>query len=218
MNVLPKNGQLRFLEVGCYPGTYMWYFNHFFDYQVSGMEYVDWCSERVPQLLLSVDVACEVIHCDVLTYQLSSTDLSWDVVASFGLIEHFIDTDQIIQKHLDLVKPGGYMVLVIPSHHGLYGHIVKLVDSEAYITHNQMSYDDILDSLSRIGQVEILAGGYYGRLGFWATGLYQRFERAGRLPYLLFRGPLWILEQVGRVLPNTSFLSPYAAVVARKMD
>lgn len=216
--VLPKNRGMRFLEVGCHPGHYMWYFHHFFDYKVSGLEYVREFCDKVRKSLEGIDVPSDVICDDLFSFTPSSPEVRWDVVASFGLIEHFQDTEDVIKKHLALLKNGGHLVLVIPNHQGIYGKILKLVSLEKYNAHNLMKYEDILDALKKIGNVRIVEGGYYGHIGFWATGLYSRVRAMGRLPYLFVRGPLWVLERVGRILPNSAFLSPNAAVIAVKSE
>lgn len=215
---LPKDKQMRFLEVGCYPGSYMWYFYQFFNYQVSGLEYVDWCCDHTRRLLQAQGINGEVIHGDLFAYRPPSVELRWDVVASVGLIEHFTDTVEVIQKHLNLLKPGGYLVLVIPNHQGLYGRILKTMNPKKYQIHNRMGYADIHKALDQLGQTEVLAGGYYGRLGFWNTGLYARVRSMGKLPYLLVRSPFWVLERAGRLLPNSRCFSPNAAVIAKKLN
>lgn len=217
IKTLPQDSSFKFLEVGCYPGRYLWYFGHYFDYQVSGLEYVEWCCEDTRRYLQDADVEGEVIHGDLFTYQPGSEEARWDVVASFGLIEHFKNTVEVIQKHLNLLKPGGYLVLVIPNHQGLYGHMMKMVSYEEYKTHNRMDYEDIRETLNQIGQVVILKGGYYGHIGFWNFSLYQHVKTAGKLPYLLVRSPLWMVEHLGRFLPNSSHLSPTIAIIAQKL-
>jgi hypothetical protein len=94
---------------------------------------------------------------------------------------------------------------------------MKMVDYETYLAHNRMGYGDMLAALNETGQVEVLEGGYFGRLGFWATGIYQHFKPKGWLPYLFIRGPLWVLEWAGRLFPNSKSFSPNIAVIARKI-
>ena len=213
---LPHRRNLRFLEIGCYPGRFMWYFDKFFNYDVSGLEYVDWCSQHCRQLLQAAGVKAEVIHGDLFTYMPAETEIRYDVVASFGLIEHFENMGEVIQRHLDLLKPGGYLVLTAPNLQGLYGYMMKTINYKVYQTHNPIGYEDMSKALKQTDQVEILAGGYYGRLGFANTGLYARVKPMGRLIYLLVRGPLWTLEQGARFLPNSK-LSPIVAVIAKKL-
>lgn len=59
------------------------------------------------------------IKSNVLELNLSE---SFDLVHSGGLIEHFVDEarDKIIQVHADLVKPGGYLLILVPTRNTLY--------------------------------------------------------------------------------------------------
>jgi len=196
----------------------MWYFNAVFGYQVSGLEYIGWCCDKTRELLKGEGIKSDVIQGDLFTWQPESPEARWDVVASFGLIEHFDDTATVIRKHLDLLKPGGHLVIGIPIHSGIYGRILKSIDIEEYAIHNHMNYNDMVRALDGTGEAQIVAGGYCGRIGFWNTGLYTRMRKKGKIAYTLARAPFWALERLGRILPNTKTLSPNALVVARKLS
>jgi putative flippase GtrA len=69
------------------------------------------------------------LHCqDVLRF---STDLSADLAFSVGLIEHFDPerTRQVILKHFDLVKPGGYALISFPTPTWLYRLARRITES-----------------------------------------------------------------------------------------
>lgn len=101
---------------------------------------------------------------------------------------------------------------------GIYGDILRRVSPENYKIHNRMTYQDMLDAINIIGNVEFLQGGYYGHIGFWNSDIYQYVRLNGRFLYLLVRSPLWLLEQIGQILPNTAYLSPNAAIVVKKLS
>lgn len=212
---LPRNPKLRFLEVGCYPGSYLWYFNKRFGYQVSGLEYVEACCDKARDLLSRAGVNGEIIHEDLFSYSAPEESL-WDIVGSFGFVEHFEDTRNVIQKHLALLKPGGFLVITVPNHHGSNGQILKRVSREKYGIHNRMSYADLLMGIEGCEGVKVLEGGYLGRLGFWNTGLYASASTYGRPAYLAIRSVFWTLEKMGRILPNSAQFSPDIAIIAQK--
>ena len=214
---LPKDSSLRCLEVGCYPGTYMWYFNHHFGYRVSGIEYVESCIGPCRENMKSLGIDAEIIHADLFSYKPKEGQPLWDVVVSFGFIEHFDDSRAVIDRHLDLLKPGGILVLVIPNHAGLNGRILKSIDREKYDIHNQMSYERMEAALRETGRAAIIEGGYYGHIGFWNTAVYSKAMAMGKLAYFCARAPLYVVEQVGRyIVPNGKFFAPNSALVARK--
>ncbi|MCZ6765725.1 MAG: class I SAM-dependent methyltransferase [bacterium] len=74
MRTLPHNADVRFLEIGCYLGYMMWYFHHYFGYQVSGLEYVDWCCDKARELLAGAGVPGDVIHGDLFTWKPESPE------------------------------------------------------------------------------------------------------------------------------------------------
>lgn len=213
---LPEERDLRFLEVGCYPGKFMWYFDRFFGYRVSGLENVGWCCEHARHLLAEAEVEAEVIEGDLLEIEVEP-ERRWDVVASFGLVEHFTDLAGVVAKHLGLLRPGGYLALVVPNHAGIYGRILRRVAPEKHRTHTLIGYRDLSAALSEIDGIEVVEGGYYGRLGFWNCGLYSYLQRrTGRL-YRAVRIPFRLVERAAQLLlPNSAALSPNFAVIVRK--
>ena len=216
MRHLPRDNSSRFLEVGCCPGKYLWYFNHRFGYRPTGLDYLeDGCAET--RARCGADgLSAEVIHADMFEFECSKEHPPWDVVASFGLIEHFEDIMPCLNRHIDLVRPGGHLVIVLPNHTGLNGTILKTVDAKRHSMHNLMSWRDLREGLNSTGRVDILEGGYFGRIGFWNTALYRKLRTFGRVPYMAARSPLYAVEKAGRILPNTRYLSPNIAVVARR--
>ena len=215
---LPSKRDLKILEVGCYPGTYLWYFDKYFDYKVAGIEYVEECVQSCKDIMGDYNIDADVVHADLFQHELKDDERA-DIVTSFGFIEHFVEVSPVIDKHLDLLKSGGHLALVIPNHAGLNGKILKAVDRDKYDLHNHMSYEDMKQAVLDTGRAEIIEGGYYGHLGFWNTALYAEAKKKGNIFYFLVRAPLYILEAIGQhLIPNGKFFAPNSALVARKID
>lgn len=53
----------------------------------------------------------EYIRSDIFDLQLEN---EYDIVCSFGVIEHFPDKQAILEAHKRFVKPGGYALVIIP--------------------------------------------------------------------------------------------------------
>jgi len=211
---LPKSNTMRVLEIGAYPGSKLWYFHKTFGYQPDGLEYVDWCCPKGEELMRGVGIDAKFICADLFEYEPPKE--KWDVVASFGFIEHFDDTANVIARHAALIKAGGYLVITLPNHSGFNGSLLKRIDRALYNIHNQMDYKRLLKGIADSGaDLEILEGGYFGRVGFWNIGLYRNLKKRLGRAYPLARAPLWGLERLGRVAPNSKFLSPYITVIAR---
>jgi len=203
---------IRFLEVGCYPGTYLWYFNKYFGYHVEGIEYLEDCARRCAEHMRELKTPATVRHGDLF-----SETGQWDVVCSVGLVEHFNDVRAVIDRHLDLVRSGGWLVLIIPNHAGINGAVLKMIDRKKYDIHNHMAYETMEAAVSESGRAEIIEGGYYGRIGFWSSGLYEKVKPMGKLLYFLVRAALDVIERAAQyVMPNTKLFAPHCALIARK--
>jgi len=212
---LPRNSELSFLEIGCHPGSWLWYFNELFGYKVSGVEYVEWCAAETQEALEASGVSAEIIHADF--FDISGPDCSrqWDIVFSAGFVEHFDDVTDVIQRHGNVCRPGGYVVILIPNHTGIYGSIMKRVAPEKHAVHNLMGLDCLVSGVVQSG-LPTIAAEYLGRLGFWSCCVYETIKQGSPKLYPLLRAPLFAAEYAGQALPNSRRTSPYAAVIARK--
>jgi hypothetical protein len=55
---------------------------------------------------------------------------------SFGFVEHFQEPEKVIERHLKLIKPGGYLVLNIPRFVGMNYYLVRFFCPSALKKHN----------------------------------------------------------------------------------
>lgn len=213
---LPTESGTSCIEIGCYPGRYMLYFAENFSYSVSGLEYVPWCAAKTNDYLLQEGIQSNVVCMDFFEFALDNDREHFDVVTSFGFVEHFDDTRQVIQKQIDLLKPGGTLVVVIPNHSGLYGRIMKRIDPQKHKIHNLMDYTDLQAAVIASG-AEIVAGGYYGHFGLWNCCLYESLKLKSIPLFYSVRLPLMGLEWLGQIMPNSRTLSPTCAIIAKKL-
>ncbi|MBW7996397.1 MAG: class I SAM-dependent methyltransferase [Candidatus Glassbacteria bacterium] len=213
---LPGTRGKRFMELGCYPGRFLWYFATHFGCRVSGMEYVESCCRATEKNLARENIQSEIINADLFKYDPGSNE-SWDIIASFGLVEHFVDGELIIQRHLELVKPGGLVIVTVPNLQGLYGKILKKLDPRTYSVHRVISLEQLTGEALACSECEIVEAGYYGRLGFGHTGLREAARGLGKPVDLTTRALLYAMENTAQYLfkPSSCF-SPYIALVARK--
>lgn len=80
-------------------------------------ELVKFNRDRLHEMKLSADVRTGVG--ETLPYP----DNSYDVVASFQVLEHVDDPQQVINESLRVLRPGGYIFFIIPSYHSFWeGH------------------------------------------------------------------------------------------------
>lgn len=130
---LPKK-KLSILEIGGAPGQYLVYMHKQFGYDVSCLDYSDIGCEKTRENFKLLDIPVTVYEKDLFG-DLSDVP-TFDVVFSMGLIEHFDDVSGVIQKHLDLLKPGGILLLGLPNFTGINGMFLKQLAPELIKQHN----------------------------------------------------------------------------------
>lgn len=110
---LPTGRSLKLFEVGGAPGRWLIWFNQEMKYQIYTCDTSPYGIELTRENLRLNNVKGEIYQADFLTGALAKN--SFDIVVSIGFIEHFDDPMPVIARHVDLVKPGGYLVLEVPN-------------------------------------------------------------------------------------------------------
>lgn len=114
---LSLNPEHRVFEVGCAPGKWLIHFKKRFGCQVEGCE-ISLQGLRV----LSKNLAHSGVHANIIPGDFLTTHFSeglYDVVLSLGFIEHFRPPWDVLRKHVDLIKPGGLLILEVPNFRGI---------------------------------------------------------------------------------------------------
>jgi SAM-dependent methyltransferase len=136
----------KFLEVGAYPGKYLWYFYKYHGYEPWGVEYVESCAHQAQEMLDSAKIPAHMIVEDFFNLRADKyiEGDGWDLVASFGFVEHFDEPEVAVSKHLEVACPGGLVIVSVPNHAGWNGKIMRYVDNDKWKQHNCMSLDDLI--------------------------------------------------------------------------
>lgn len=123
----------RVLEIGAAPGKYLTFF-HENKFDISGLEYSEVGIEALKLNFAKLGISeYELIEGDL--FKTKATE-KFDIVMSFGFIEHFDDVDAVIQHHLAWLKPGGTLILGVPVFKNLHGWLQKLLDKRVIDLHN----------------------------------------------------------------------------------
>jgi 2-polyprenyl-3-methyl-5-hydroxy-6-metoxy-1,4-benzoquinol methylase len=131
---------MRVLEIGCAPGKRLAYLAKVMQARVCGLDYsepgISFCRELFSKLGLEAEFRCEDL------FHTTFPEGSFDVVYSLGVVEHFEDPQPVVERHLNMVKPGGIVLITVPNYGGLYGRIQRYFDPQNLKIHN-------LDMMSR---------------------------------------------------------------------
>ncbi len=152
------------VEIGCVPGRFLLTFNKIFKYKISGIDFAD--LRGMKRLFESNGVKdYKVYQKDFLKF---NPNEKFDVVSSFGFIEHFSDYDKIFRKHIALMKKGGTLILEMPNFNYLQGKMHKLLDNKNYARHNTCIMDlKIIKLLCEKYHLDVLYLNYYKTIDFW---------------------------------------------------
>jgi SAM-dependent methyltransferase len=184
----------RVLEVGCAPGKFLLWCALARKAEACGVEYGENSHALTVQLFAGADVPVDIRKEDFM--QTTFEPGSFDVVYSFGVIEHFDDPRPMVKKHFEMLKPGGTAIITVP-HFGAgsgYGWLCQRMDREAYDIHNA-------NIMSESGMLALAPEGSnarayrYGRLSPWP------------LPWGKFPRPIGMLACYG--LNVAALLQPF---------
>jgi len=159
------------------------------------------------------DYTCgELVSDNIFTY---ATDKKFDVVCSFGFIEHFDNFNAIVLKHTDFLKPHGKIVITTPNFKSKFQHAFhSFFDKENLSKHNVDSMDPRLwaKTLEKAG-FKTLYCGWFGKTELWAEK-----EKRSTMMTVLLKSIFQIVKVVRMIpLPNSYFYSPYCGVIAEKI-
>jgi SAM-dependent methyltransferase len=210
--LIKKNDIKSAIELGGFPGYYTIYLKKYQNLDTTLLDY--FVHEGLVNELLETNGLkpsdISVIETDLFTYQPVK---KYDMVLSFGLIEHFADTKEIIKTHLGLLNPSGTLFITLPNFTGINGWIQRTFDRDNYDKHNIASMD--LALLRRIytelGLTEIDVH-YHGRFSVW---LENRETTSAWAKFVM--KAVWIAGKgITKIIPfESKLLSPYIVTCAK---
>lgn len=176
---LPDNNPIKFwiennfnfseinncIEIGCFPGRYLTIFGNQ-GIEVNGLDFIPEVELLKSVFENSNYLAGGFINADFTNY---TPIEKYDCVVSFGFIEHFINWDIILEKHLEYVNDNGYIILEVPNFRGFFQRLPRyLFDFQNYKRHNVKSMD--LEKWKNIlieNNFEIINAEYFGGYELW---------------------------------------------------
>ena len=134
---LPRAG--RAIELGCAPGRNLLAFCARFGLEPFGVEYSEPGYQATLHEFQRQGVDSQgIIHGDFSepVFRRRHRE-SYDVVFSRGLIEHFTDPETVVDYHVELLKPGGQLVISIPNlRAAAYYPVTSLLAPDVLAAHN----------------------------------------------------------------------------------
>ena len=202
-----------FFEAGCAPGRFMVYFHQVFGWQVAGLELTAPGVDQTRTLLQANHIDGHLYQGDLLQVV---PDRQMDVVASFGLVEHFDDPIPCYRALCRWLHPGGAMIVTVPNLSGLAGRLMSARDPKLYRAHRIYGPTDLADHCRTVG-LQVRFSGWVGvaRLPkpFWPD---VHWRRLANLPARWFNRSANKLSRLLRHSIKLPGIVPYAGCVAIK--
>ncbi|MEP7198296.1 MAG: class I SAM-dependent methyltransferase [Chloroflexota bacterium] len=135
---MPARRGAKVLEIGSAPGQHLINLSSTFGLDPYGVEYSSGGAQLNREVFAAAGIdPAQVFETDFFAaeFQTQYRD-AFDVVVSRGFIEHFDDVEDVIRKHLNLLKPGGRLFVMIPNLRGLNYFLSWLFHKEVLAIHN----------------------------------------------------------------------------------
>ncbi len=215
---LRYDATLRCLEIGCIPGNFLIFLHKKYGFKIYGVDYSDEMSILEENMRINGVEKYRVFNKEFLSWK---TRMRFDVVCSFGFVEHFTDYRKVIEKHVSLLKKDGLLILAVPNFRYGRALLQMLFRDLSNIKRNhnmKVMNPDVLRNAVTGEDLKILLLNYWGTFGFWLS--YE--GNAGKRTILskMLLSLIWsfqgFLARLHINAPNRLF-SPHIVCVAKKV-
>lgn len=203
------------VEVGAYPGQILDWLCRICDLKATGIEFVPAQANALRRTFPSI----EILDGDFLSDGCVSSGRTWDVVCSFGLVEHWTDLSIPIRRKMSMVAPGGCCVVGIPLHAGVYGTILRTVDPALHACHGRYSLEALRATVEAVGgaewRVDVCTA--VEGVGFWNCGLVEWIGRQPAAARWLATKAIGAWHRTITKLPAPAMLRPNGLLIATRV-
>src|SRR5437879_3228360 len=113
------------IEIGCGRSQLLPYFAKNFGFRVAGLDYSAVGCEKARGILERDGIPGDIFCGDLWTFD-AFPEPGYDVVFSFGLVEHFEETSAAIRGLARFARAGGVVLTLIPNMRGAVGALQKV--------------------------------------------------------------------------------------------
>jgi 2-polyprenyl-3-methyl-5-hydroxy-6-metoxy-1,4-benzoquinol methylase len=208
---IPVTANGTCLEIGCFPGRYLVCLGKL-GYEVNGVDLTPRVENEFPAWLKRLGLKVgEFKRQDFFEYAPSQ---KYDLVSSFGFIEHFQNWEDVLLKHMSLVKKGGYLLIETPNFKGWMQRLIHYyLDKKNYDRHFIPAMDPAKwSALCEKNGFEILWQGYLGDFQFWIDEEPKGFRST------VFKKLNDWTHRLKKLPPGKKAYAPFCGMVARKIS
>lgn len=208
---IPSVSAKTCIEIGCFPGRYITVFGDL-GYELNGIDLTPRVEQEFPNWLKANGYRTGVFkRVDFFNFE---PENKFDLVSSFGFIEHFKNWEIVFKKHLEWVAEDGYVVIETPNFRGWFQRAIHLIlDYKNYKRHYIPSMKPHKwAEMAQAEGFEIIFQGYIGHFEFWIDEQPKAYVRRK-----LFNRLLTYYERLKRMKPGKKAYSPYCGIIAKRI-
>lgn len=156
------------LEIGCFPGRFLAAIGDL-GYRLHGIDLAPRTEIELPRWLAAEGYRVgDFVRGDFFAHRFAQR---FDVVSSFGFVEHFTNWQDVLGLHAELVAPGGYLVVEAPNMAGLIQRTLRhLFDPEDLARHHTPAmHTDFWAAVAHRLGFEVLFAGPISTFAFWGN-------------------------------------------------
>ncbi len=203
-----------FLEIGGCPGRWADYFFNVFGMECDSMDYTFENLEVIKKNYKVLGIKGDAIFGDITRSEVW-VEKKYDIVLSDGLIEHFINSDDVFRNHIRYLKEGGLLVVGVPNiKKSWFYNFFSKFDMKSYRGYRHIDRQELIKYAKDNG-MEILYCSYAGVFNFGLINTERSswfFKKITTLIYLLSSKFL----KITGIKKESSIFSPYIYLIARK--
>ena len=210
LNHIPKTSAGNCIEIGCFPGRYLTVLGDL-GYELNGIDLTPRVKEEFGLWLANEGYRVGTFyHENFLEFKSMS---KFNIVCSFGFIEHFTNWKDIFEKHRDLVEKDGFLIIETPNFRGWLQKLIhRFLDYENYKRHYIPSMSPIeWKMLCEKKGFEIVFQGYIGEFDFWVDKRPNGYVKNKIIDYL--NKYSFILK---KIKSGKKSYSPYCGIIAKR--
>lgn len=185
----------------------------------TGLDYAEAGCKELEERAILAKVNIKIVQADLFEPPESLLG-KYDLVITFGVVEHFDDLENALRALVKYLKPGGKLYTIIPNMAGSIGTLTRWLNKDVYDIHNPHNLQDLVKGHNKAGlaieKANYLCSTDFGVLSACITENTNKRKVSTYLWLTRLTKIIYFIESKLSNAPATRLLSPYIYCIATK--